>query len=138
MDDACAKEHLLKRLRRTREALIWKLDGLSEYDIRRPLTATGTNLLGLVREHGDATIGARPLDAPDHVPWWSQPDTTLFAVVVHTLDETARHAGHADILREHLDGQTGVTASQQEPVDAAAREAHWHKVEDAARAATSR
>ena len=29
--------------------LVWKLDGLGEYDIRRPLTATGTNLLGLVK-----------------------------------------------------------------------------------------
>ena len=32
-----------------REALAWKLDGLCDYDIRRPLTATGTNLLGLVK-----------------------------------------------------------------------------------------
>jgi hypothetical protein len=33
-------------LQAAREALLWKLDGLSEYDIRRPLTPTGTNLLG--------------------------------------------------------------------------------------------
>ena len=32
----------------------------------------------------------------------------LFNVLVHVLSETARHAGHADILREQLDGATGV------------------------------
>jgi len=49
MIDAFAKEYLHGELQRTREALVWKLDGLSEYDIRRPLTPTGTNLLGLVK-----------------------------------------------------------------------------------------
>ena len=44
-----AKGHLHGQLRRTRQALVWKLEGLSEYDVRRPLTATGTNLLGLVK-----------------------------------------------------------------------------------------
>jgi hypothetical protein len=29
--------------------MLWKLDGLSEYDIRRPLERTGTNLLGLIK-----------------------------------------------------------------------------------------
>jgi hypothetical protein len=47
--DDFAKDYLHRRLRVTREALVWKLDDLSEYDIRRPLTATGTNLLGLVK-----------------------------------------------------------------------------------------
>ena len=36
-------------LQRAREVLLWKLEGLSEYDIRRPLTPTGTNLLGIVK-----------------------------------------------------------------------------------------
>jgi uncharacterized damage-inducible protein DinB len=49
MIDEFAKEHLHDHLRWVREAMVWKLDGLSEYDIRRPLTATGTNLLGLVK-----------------------------------------------------------------------------------------
>ena len=49
MIDEFAKEYLHDDLRWIREALVWKLDGLSEYDIRRPLTATGTNLLGLVK-----------------------------------------------------------------------------------------
>src|SRR3954467_20503 len=49
MIDEFAKDNLHGRLRRDREALLWKLEGLSEYDVRRPLTATGTNLLGLVK-----------------------------------------------------------------------------------------
>ena len=47
--DEFAKEYLHDDLRWIRQALLWKLDGLSEYDIRRPLTSTGTNLLGLVK-----------------------------------------------------------------------------------------
>jgi hypothetical protein len=57
MIDEFAKDNLHRRLRRDREALLWKLDGLSEYDVRRPLTATGTNLLGLVKHV--ATVEAR-------------------------------------------------------------------------------
>src|SRR3954462_11105228 len=43
------KADLHRYLQDAREALLWKLDGLSEYDIRRPLVPTGTNLLGLVQ-----------------------------------------------------------------------------------------
>jgi len=49
MIDEFAKEYLHSDLRDIREVMLWKLDGLSEYDIRRPLTSTGTNLLGLVK-----------------------------------------------------------------------------------------
>lgn len=49
MIDDLAKDYLHDQLRWIRQALVWKLDGLSEYDVRRPLTATGTNLLGLVK-----------------------------------------------------------------------------------------
>lgn len=49
MIDAHAKTYLHDDLREVREVLVSKLDGLSEYDVRRPLTATGTNLLGLVK-----------------------------------------------------------------------------------------
>jgi uncharacterized damage-inducible protein DinB len=186
MIDEFAKEYLHDELQWTREALVWKLDGLSEYDIRRPLTATGTNLLGLVKhvatwearyfgeifnrpfleplprwqdtdgsdlwvtedetreqiigfyrracEHADATIRQLPIDAPGHVPWWPRPDVKLFNIMVHVLTDTTRHAGHADILREGLDGRTGVAAGHEEQIDTAAREAHCAKVEQAARA----
>jgi hypothetical protein len=186
--DGYAKDSLQTELRRAREVLVWKLDGLSEYDIRRPLTATGTNLLGLIKhsavwearylgevfnrpfpeplprwedsdgsdlwvtaresraqvvdfyrraaEHADGTIGELSLDAPGHVPWWPRPDVTLFAVLVHLLTDTTRHAGHADILREGLDGQTGVMPGQQERIDPAARAARCAEIEAAARAAS--
>ncbi|MFG2115456.1 DinB family protein [Streptomyces sp. NPDC048718] len=189
MIDEFAKDNLHGRLRRDREALLWKLDGLSEYDARRPLTATGTNLLGLVKhvatvearyfgevfgrpspqplprwqdsdgsdqwaaedetreqivgfyrrtwEHADATIDELPLDAPGHVPWWPEPfsRTNLFAVMIHVLGESMRHAGHADILREGLDGRTGLRPEQETRIDEEARAAHRAKIERAARAA---
>ena len=49
MIDDFAKAYLLDDLRDVRGSLLATLDGLSEYDVRRPLTATGTNLLGLVK-----------------------------------------------------------------------------------------
>lgn len=142
---------------------MWKLDGLSEYDVRRPLVPTGTNLLGLVKHlasveleyfgdcfgrphgeslawfeesaepnadmwatpdesqddivalyrrawsHADATIEALPLDAVGRVPWWppDKADATLHRLLVHVATETHRHAGHADIVRELIDGSAG-------------------------------
>jgi Protein of unknown function (DUF664) len=191
MIDEFAKEYLHDDLRWIREALVWKLDGLTEYDIRRPLTSTGTNLLGLVKhsatwearyfgevfgrpfpqplprwddetasgtdlwvtedetreqiiafyrraqEHADATIDTLAIDAPGHVPWWPRPDVKLFNILVHILTETNRHAGHADILREQLDGAVGTdarsTALQEYDADCWAN--HCAKIEQAARAA---
>ena len=49
---------LLQYLRQGREALLWKLDGLGEYDVRRPLTPTCTSLLGLVKHL--SIVEARP------------------------------------------------------------------------------
>src|SRR4051794_868486 len=49
MADDDVKRTLHGYLRRAREAMVWKLDGLSDYDVRRPLTPTGTNLLGLAK-----------------------------------------------------------------------------------------
>lgn len=51
------KEDLLGYLRQGREAMMWKLEGLSEHDVRRPLTATGTNLLGLVKHLAGVEAG---------------------------------------------------------------------------------
>ncbi|MBM7769816.1 hypothetical protein JOD54_000020 [Actinokineospora baliensis] len=161
------KADLLGYLRVAREALVWKLDGASEYDIRRPLTPTGTNLLGLVKHvsgceiayfgdsfgrpfpgrpawldlaatdptidmwaapdesreditglyravwaHSDETIEGLPLDAPARVPHWSaeKAATTLHRLLVHMIAETHRHAGHADIVRELVDGRVGMRA----------------------------
>jgi hypothetical protein len=187
MTDDAARHALLDELAWLRDSVVWKLDGLSEYDVRRPLTPTGTNLLGLVKHlaywearylgdvmgrpfpeplprwqdsdesemyaaaderrdgvvglyrraaaHADATLRELPLDAPGHVPWWPRPDVTLAGVAVHVLVDTARHAGHADILREHLDGTTGTTAGRPTPIDEEQRTRHWAQVEAAARQA---
>src|ERR1700722_1104023 len=41
--------HLLRYLQQGRDAVLRGLDGLNEYDSRRPLTASGSNILGLVK-----------------------------------------------------------------------------------------
>ena len=187
--DDFAKEYLHGDLREFREVMVWKLDGLSEYDIRRPLTPTGTNLLGLIKHltlwesryfgevfdrpypepvprwddleargtdfwatehqtrdeiidfyrrvwaHSDATITALAIDAPGQVPWWPRPDVTLFTILVHVLTETSRHAGHADILREQLDGSIGAYVQSVPRRDKAFWDARHATVERAARAA---
>lgn len=58
----------------------------------------------------DATIAALPLDAPGRVPWWpaERADVTLGQIISHVALDEARHAGHADILREQLDGVAGL------------------------------
>jgi hypothetical protein len=67
------KADLHHYLQQARDALLWKLDGLSEYDIRRPLVPTATNLLGLVKHltgvefvYFGTTFG-RP--SADELPW---------------------------------------------------------------------
>ena len=60
--------------------------------------------------HGDATVAALDLDAVGRVEWWGDAEVPLFNVLVHLLAETSRHAGHADLLREELDGAVGTNA----------------------------
>ena len=58
--------------------------------------------------HADATIEVLPLDAAGSVPWWpAGNEVTLGQILVHVIADEARHAGHADILREHIDGAIG-------------------------------
>jgi hypothetical protein len=59
-------------------------------------------------ELADATIVDLPLDAVGRVPWWGGESVTLHRVLVHVTSETQRHAGHADILRELIDGSAGL------------------------------
>ena len=63
-----------------------------------------------MQAHGDATISALELDATGQVPWWPTPPNpvTLHLILVHVIAETERHAGHADIIRETIDGAVGV------------------------------
>ncbi|NHU86027.1 DinB family protein [Kocuria sp. JC486] len=157
-------EILLTYLQRAREALLWKLEGLSEYDLRRPMTPTGSNLLGIVKhvsavEQGylrgcfgleltyptpylsfeaepnedmwvtldessqqivdqyraaatadDDAVRSLGLDAVGYVPWWPEADRepTMMRLVTHVIAETHRHVGHADLLREMIDGAAGL------------------------------
>ena len=73
MIDEFAKEYLHSDLRAGRATMLWKLEGLGEYDVRRPLTPTGTNLLGLIK-HLTITeawyfgeVFACPF--PEQLPW---------------------------------------------------------------------
>ena len=164
MNESQEKVDLLRYLQAARDALLWKLEGLSEYDIRRPLTPTATNLLGLVKHsagvelgyfgycyqrpfdeslpwmaddaepnadmwatadesreqiiglyrrvwaHADATIESHSLDAIGRVPWWPEGknEVTLHRLLVHVIADLDRHAGHADIVRELIDGAAGL------------------------------
>ena len=190
MDD---KEILHRYLRLRRAELLAKLDGLDDYDVRRPLTPTGTNLLGLVKHvasveagyfgevfgrphgqplpwladdaepdadlwaspdetrdqivalhhaaaaHSDATIEALPLNAAGQVPWWPEERrvVTLQQILVHMCVETAQHLGHADILRELIDGTAGKGPGDPNLTPRSAEEwaAHRARLEAAARAA---
>jgi hypothetical protein len=83
------KGELLGLLRSGRAVMLGKLEGLSEYDRRRPLTASGTNLLGLVKhlaglEYGylGASFGRPPVERPtwfrddpyDEIDMWATAD----------------------------------------------------------------
>ena len=158
-----SKAEIVAALDKLNDAVLSKLDGLGEYDLRRPLTPTGTNLLGIVKHlasvqagyfgdtfgrpwpepmpwlgedaeinddmyatsaetsdgirdfyrrswmHANETFEVTELDDTGTVPWWpperSQP--TLRTVLAHMTVETARHAGHLDIVRELIDGRLG-------------------------------
>lgn len=184
------KSDLRDYLQGARDALVWKLDRLSEYDARRPLTPTGTNLLGLVKHlasvefgyfgdtfgrpsaeapawsddqpnsdmwatadesreyivglyrkawaHADSTFDALDLGATGHVPWWGdRGDVTLHQIMVHVIVDTSRHGGHADIVRELIDGSAGLQEGNDNlpPGDEAWWANHSSQVEQAAKAA---
>ncbi len=190
------KDDLHRYLQSAREAIVWKLEGLSEYDQRRPLVPTGTNLLGLVKHlagveagyfgltfgrpfpaelswildpdldphfdmfaaagesvdqimasyrqmwsSADATIQDLALDAPGEVPWWPEErcTVTLGQILVHVVAETNRHAGHADLVRELVDGSVGLRPANPNlpDVDTAGWAEHRRRLEEIARQAGS-
>ena len=150
------KTSLRVALDRHREAILWKIDGLDDEQLRRPMTPSGTSLLGLVKhlaaveyawfcetfgrdteplpfddDDPDADLRVEPDEttadivafygraraAADRVideveleetgtAWFGDP-VSLRWVLIHLVEETARHAGHVDILRELIDGLTG-------------------------------
>ncbi|MGI5203278.1 DinB family protein [Spirillospora sp. CA-108201] len=150
------KESLKAALDRHRDVVLWKLNGLDEEQARRPMTPSGTSLLGLTKhlaaveyswfcesfgreteplpfrdddpeadlriEPGETIEGViafygRARAAADKVieevaledrgTAWHGATVTLRWVLIHMVEETARHAGHMDIVREMLDGATG-------------------------------
>jgi uncharacterized damage-inducible protein DinB len=150
------KESLQVALERHRDAVLWKLEGLGDDDLRRQMTPSGTSLLGLVKhlaavEYGwfcdtfgreseplpfdddnpdaDLRIGSEEtteevlafygraraaadraideLEVEDTGTAWFGEAVTLRWVLIHMVEETARHAGHADIIRELIDGMAG-------------------------------
>lgn len=160
---ADSKNVLKSYLDGARDALIWKLDGLSERDQRLPRTPTGMNLLGIVkhalnsdvvyfgptfdrpwptpeelvaadgndpqadwyateqesstqildlyrrvRVFTDETIDGLPLEATGQVAHWGGAEVTLHEILIHKIADLQRHAGHADIVREQIDGSAGL------------------------------
>jgi uncharacterized damage-inducible protein DinB len=79
-----------------------------------------------VTSWADDRIEKLPLDTPVSVPWWRTPESDLHTVLVHMAVETARHAGHLDILREQADGSRGLSrgASNLPDADAGWWDAH--------------
>ena len=131
MDDVQAKDVLHRYLRESRDALLWKLDGLCEYDARRPLTYTGTNLLGLIKHV--ASVGSeyfgRVFDRPfpEPLPWYledAEPNADLWVPADESREEIIglyhRAWEHADATIEAL------------PLDAPGRVPWWRPEERAA------
>lgn len=109
---------LQRYLSRSREAVLWKLEGVSEHDLRRPLTPTGTNLLGVVKHLAGVEAGyfgdclGRPV--PDMPPWYAEmmADTLedngdMWATAEESrdaiIDLYKRVAEHADRTIDELD-----------------------------------
>jgi uncharacterized damage-inducible protein DinB len=154
---ATERDALTQQLDFHRATLLRKLEGLDDEPLRRPMTASGLSLLGLVKhlaetEHGWFLKIYGGLPEPDLFPTDGDPDAdfhlgpdetadvvvgqylqtceraravvaageldevvttpsgaeaNLRAILVHMIQETARHNGHADIIREAIDGATG-------------------------------
>lgn len=182
--DIKAELHL--KLKASRAVMLSKLDGLTEYDRRRPLVPSGTNLLGLVKHlagleynylgecfgrvppeklawveddsiwegadmwalptesseyltglyeracaFADETITTLDLDTPGSVAHWPEDHraTTLGVLLIRMVDETAHHAGHADIVRELIDGTGG---PDSDALDEAGWTAYYAQLQQAA------
>jgi uncharacterized damage-inducible protein DinB len=107
------KADLQRSLQQAREALLWKLEGLSEPDIRRPMTPTGTNLLGLVKHVASVEAGyfgvvfGRPFGEP--LPWYeddAEPNADMWATADESREQIVafyrRVWAHSDVTIETL------------------------------------
>jgi uncharacterized damage-inducible protein DinB len=95
-----------------------------------------------VWKHSDVTVDTMPLDARGHVPWWpaDRSEVTLHRILLHMIAETDRHAGHADIVRELIDGAAGLRADADNmaPGDAAWWSDYRQRLEDVAQQSAGR
>jgi uncharacterized damage-inducible protein DinB len=150
------KQSLHVSLDRHRDVVLWKLEGLTDEQLRRPMVPSGTNMLGLVKhlaavEYGwfchtfgreteplpfddndeNADLRVEPHETTEDIlqfygraraaadrvidevaveetgTAWFGDAVSMRWVLIHMIEETARHAGHLDILRELIDGATG-------------------------------
>ena len=150
------KEMLWVALDRHRDAVVWKLQGVGDDDLRRRMVPSGTSLLGLVKhlasvEYGwfsetfgrdteplpfveedpEADLRVEPSEsAADMLAFYERAraasdrvideldldlrgttprgdESSLRWVLIHMIEETCRHAGHVDIVRELIDGTAG-------------------------------
>ncbi|MCU1446292.1 DUF664 domain-containing protein [Cryobacterium sp.] len=74
---------------------------------------TSTQIVALYRRvwaHSEVTLETVPLDGAGRVVWWpaDRNTVTLHRILIHLISETHRHAGHADIVRELIDGAVGL------------------------------
>src|SRR5207248_11077808 len=154
------KDLLRTHLRSVQQALIWKLEGLSEADLRKPMTKTSTNLIGIVKHLTGVTYGylvsafgrERETFAWEFdeelffsADMWATPEescdeiiaayrracdaasttigdldldatgkhhtgltVSLRWMILNVLMDTTRHTGHADVVREMIDGSIGM------------------------------
>jgi uncharacterized damage-inducible protein DinB len=149
------KESLKAALDRHRDVVLWKIQGLDDEHLRRPMTPTGTSLLGLVKHLASVEYGwfcqtfGRPIELLPSIDFdvdeesdmrpaegestadivgyyqraraaadavidetdldtlgtsWRGEQVSMRWVLIHMLEEVARHA---DIMRELIDGATG-------------------------------
>ena len=189
------KTVLIDHLDQLNRAALHNLEGLSEYDLRRPMTYTATNLLGVVLHlaslqaeyfgttferpfprademyfltdddadpqddlwvrpeatsewvvgiyratwaHAKETFATLDLESLGQIPTKPNAEVTLGAMLVHMVDETARHVGHMDIVRESIDGVVGRYAGDGNIIDGYDWSAYRERVESGARTAQRR
>ena len=136
MTDTDAKTTLQHYLQTGRDALVWKLERLSEYDVRRPMTRTGTNLLGLVKHVAYVELGyfgavfGRPVEQAR--PWIEdegEPNWDMWATTSESRDQVVelyrRAWAHADATIDRLPLDAPGVVSWWQP---ASRDVTLHRI----------
>jgi uncharacterized damage-inducible protein DinB len=150
------KTSMLAALNRHRDAALWKLEGLDDEQLRRPMVPSGTSLLGTMkhmawveywwfcetfgrempvpdfdeddpdaefriepdettadilalydRARTAADQAAKEIELDELGTAWTGEKVSMRWVLIHMLEEDARHVGQMDVIRELIDGATG-------------------------------